>query len=244
VFCEFRNFANVIRRSWGEALRAGAPVAPASGLCVAGGLLYSRPLTLYKRYSLWIRTKELCSVKRFFVTGMLYSLLASPAQAALSSQQKAIEDIGSGVAIALPVIAGGITLYKHDRKGSLQLITETVLTVGTAYALKNIVREERPDHSDFHSFPSETTALASSGSSFLWRRYGWEYGLPAFAASSFVSWSRVQADKHHWYDTLASTGMAIGYSYLVTTPLKKRYNISTGLEGAPNGALVRLSYDF
>ena len=69
-------------------------------------------------------------MKRVLITGVLCLLLACPAQAALSSQQKAIEDVGSGVAIALPVIAGGITLYKHDRKGSLQLITETVLTVG------------------------------------------------------------------------------------------------------------------
>jgi len=184
------------------------------------------------------------AIARSLVAAILCSLLACPARAALSSRQKTIEDLGTGVSIALPVIAGGITLYKQDRKGSLQLMTETILTVGTAYALKSIVREERPDHSDFHSFPSETTALAASGSSFLWRRYGWEYGLPAFAASSFVSWSRVQADKHHWYDTLASSGIAIGYGYLITTPLKKRYNISTDLEAAPDGAMVRLSYDF
>jgi membrane-associated phospholipid phosphatase len=167
-----------------------------------------------------------------------------PAEAALSSRQKAIETLGTGVAIALPLVAGGITLYKHDRKGSLQLITETFLTVGTAYALKSFVREERPDGSDFHSFPSETTALSASGSSFLWRRYGWEYGLPAFAATQFVSYSRVQADAHHWYDTLASSAIAMGYAFAVTTPLKRRYNINTELEAAPNGALVRLSYDF
>ena len=184
------------------------------------------------------------AISRSLVAAVLCPLLACPAQAALSGRHKAIESLGTGVAIALPAIAGGITLYKHDRKGSLQLITETVLTVGTAYALKSIVRERRPDGSDFHSFPSETTALAASGSSFLWRRYGWEYGLPAFAASQFVSWSRVQADKHHWYDTLASSGIALGYGYLVTTPLKKRYNISTDLEAAPDGAMVRLSYDF
>jgi len=183
-------------------------------------------------------------MKKHFVAGILLLGLSGPAQAALSNRQKTIEDLGKGVSIALPAIAGGITLYKADRKGSLQLITQTVLTVGTAYALKSMVRERRPDGSDFQSFPSETTALAASGSSFLWRRYGWEYGLPAFAASQFVSYSRVQADKHHWYDTLASSGIAFGYGYLITTPLKKRYNIDSQLEPAPGGALVRLSYDF
>ncbi len=185
-------------------------------------------------------------MKKHLIAVLLCPLLAlcEPAQAALSSRQKTIEDLGKGVSVALPLIAGGITLYKKDRKGSLQLITETFLTVGTAYALKSFVRERRPDGSDFHSFPSETTALAASGSSFLWRRYGWEYGLPAFAASQFVSYSRVQADKHHWYDTLASSGIAIGYGYLITTPFKKRYNINTELEPAPGGAVVRLSYDY
>ncbi len=187
-------------------------------------------------------------MKQRLIAGVLCPLLVlgGPALAAtpLSSRQKTIETLGKGVAIALPVLAGGITLYKHDRKGSLQLLAETFLTVGTAYALKNIVRERRPDGSDYQSFPSETTALAGSGSSFLWRRYGWQYGVPAFAASQFVSWSRVQANKHHWYDTLASSVIAIGYGYVITTPFKERYNISTELDPAPNGAMVRMSFQY
>ena len=162
----------------------------------------------------------------------------------LTKTEKTIETIGTGVSIALPLVAGGITLLKHDRVGAAQLLVESALTVGTASALKSIVKERRPNGADYKSFPSETTALASSGSSFLWRRYGWEYGRPAFAASQFVSYSRVQADKHHWYDTLASSAIAIGYGYAITTPFKKRYNIDTALEAAPDGALVRLSYDF
>ena len=98
--------------------------------------------------------------------------------------------------------------------------------MGTAYALKNIVREERPDGSDYHSFPSETTALAASGSAFLWGRYGWEYGLPAFVATEFVSYSRVQAKQHHWYDTVASSAIAAGYGYVVTSRFYK-WSMST-----------------
>lgn len=188
-------------------------------------------------------------MKTRLIAAILWPLLTLPgltawAAAPLSSRQKTIETLGTGVAIALPMIAGGITLYKHDRKGSLQLITATVLTVGTAYALKSIVREQRPDGSDFHSFPSETTALASSGSSFIWQRYGRQYGVPAFAASQFVSYSRVQAKKHRWYDTLASSGIALGYGYLITTPFQKRYHVFTELEPGPDGALVRMSYQF
>jgi membrane-associated phospholipid phosphatase len=142
----------------------------------------------------------------------------------------------------LPIVAGGIALYKHDRIGVAQLTAETLFTVGTAYALKNIVRERRPDGSDFHSFPSGTTALAASGSSFLWGRYGWEYGLPAFALTQFVSYSRIQAKQHHWYDTLASSAIATGYGYVLTTPFKQRYNVDTRLSASPHGAYLQLSY--
>ena len=178
-------------------------------------------------------------------------LLAQPALAAasitvkpLTKTEKDIETLGTGVAVALPLVAGGISLYKDDITGDAQLTVETLLTVGTAYALKNIVREERPDGSDFHSFPSATTALAASGSSYLWGRYGWEYGLPAFFATQFVSYSRVQAKQHHWYDTLASSAIAAGYGYVITTPFKRRYNITTDLEASPEGAVVHMSYNF
>ena len=67
---------------------------------------------------------------------------------------------------------------------------------------------------------------------------------PAFFATQFVSYSRVQAKQHHWYDTLASSAIAAGYGYAVTTPFKKRYNITTDFSASPDGAYVRLSYDF
>jgi membrane-associated phospholipid phosphatase len=166
----------------------------------------------------------------------------TPNKTPLTSTEKNIETLGTGIAVALPLVAGGITLWKRDRVGSAQLLVETVLTVGTTLALKNIVRERRPDGSDYQSFPSDTTALAASGSSFLWGRYGWQYGLPATALTEFVSYSRVQARQHRWYDTLASSAIAAGYSYILTTPFKRRYNIDTSLSANPDGGEIRFSY--
>jgi membrane-associated phospholipid phosphatase len=188
-------------------------------------------------------------VFRILLAVLLYA--AGGAQAAttttsavkpLTSTEKDIETVGTGVSIALPLVAAGIAWDKHDRVGLAQLTVETVLTVGTVYALKNIVREKRPDGSDYQSFPSDTTALAASGSSFLWGRYGWEYGLPAFAATQFVSYSRIQAKQHHWYDTLASSAIAAGYGYVLTTRFKQKYNVDTSLSASPDGAFLHLSY--
>ena len=186
--------------------------------------------------------------RRISVLTAILGCLAVPAQAftvnttPLSSTRKDMETVGKGIAIALPLTAAGIAWYKHDRVGLAQLAVEGVLTVGTAYALKNIVREERPDGSDYHSFPSATTAVAASGSSFLWGRYGWEYGLPAEAATAFVSFSRVEARQHRWYDTLASSAIAAGYGLVLTTPFKRKYNIDTSLNGSPDGGFLQMSY--
>jgi len=186
---------------------------------------------------------------RFFLLALFLGS-ASQATAAsinttpLTSRQKNIETLGTGVAIALPLAAGGIALYKDDKMGLAQLTVETLFTVGTAYALKNIVHEERPNGADDQSFPSGTSALASSGSAFLWGRYGWEYGLPALALSQFVSYSRVQAREHHWYDTLASSGIAATYGYVLTTPFKKRFGVDTRLSASPHGAFVSFLYQW
>jgi membrane-associated phospholipid phosphatase len=154
------------------------------------------------------------------------------------------ESAGTDMAVALPLIAGGIAVYKGDWTGIGQLGIDTVATVGTVYALKHIVREERPDHSDFQSFPSDTVALAASGSSFLWARYGWQYGLPALAATEFVAYSRVEAKKHHWYDTLASSGIAAGYALIFDSRYREPRRFYTELSATPDGAYFHLSYNF
>jgi membrane-associated phospholipid phosphatase len=154
-----------------------------------------------------------------------------------------IENLGTDVAIALPLIAGGISVYKDDWTGTGQLILDTGLTVGTAYGLKHIIREQRPDKSDFQSMPSDTSALAFAPAQYLWDRYGWQYGLPAYAAATFVGWSRVDADKHHWYDVAASWGLAFGFSELVTTRYHAR-GLSYGVAPTDGGAYASLDYRF
>ena len=175
---------------------------------------------------------------------LILALTMALAPAAQAAGSKTIETAGTGIAIAMPIIAGGIAFEKQDRMGLAQLFAVTAMTVGTAYGLKQFVRERRPDGSDFQSFPSDTTALSASGSAFLWGRYGWRYGLPAMLATQFVSYSRVQAKQHHWYDTLASSAIAAGYSYALTTPFKRRYNVNTSLNASPDGAYLLVSYEW
>jgi membrane-associated phospholipid phosphatase len=158
-------------------------------------------------------------------------LLAGGSQSAMAGN----ESTGTAVAIALPLFAGGYAAYKHDWTGVAELSVDTLATVGTAFALKQIVREKRPDGSDFKSFPSDTAALAFAPAQFLWDRYGWEIGLPAYAAAGYAGWTRIDAKKHHWYDVAASAGFAFGFSKIFTTRYRAqglRYGASVSLDGA------------
>ena len=175
------------------------------------------------------------------LAGTIFALLTFGSGAADASS---IENIGTGVAVALPLVAGGITLaHDWDWTGAAQLTVDTIATVGTAYALKHIIKEQRPDKSDFQSMPSDTAALAFAPAAYLWERYGWQDGAPAYAAAAFVAYSRVDAQKHHWYDVVASAGIAWGYSEIFTTRYRVR-GLRSSMYATPDGAYVRLSYNF
>ncbi len=51
-------------------------------------------------------------------------------------------------------------------------------------------------------------------------RYGWKYGLPAYAAASFVGWSRIRANKHYPIDVIAGAAIGILSNYYFTTAYK------------------------
>ena len=173
----------------------------------------------------------------------LFAALALIPLTGQAASARTSTSLGTDVAIALPLIAGGITFAKDDWKGGFQLGVDTVATVGLAYGLKHVIHEQRPDHSDNKSMPSDTSALAFAPANYLWDRYGWEYGLPAYAAATFVAWSRVDAQKHHWYDVTASAALAFGVSKIFTTryqPSGLRY----GVTPTDGGAYAALSYDF
>jgi len=162
----------------------------------------------------------------------------------MSNYKDTAASVATGLSISLPVFALGVTIAKHDRVGAGELLAGTILSVGTAYALKSFIREESPDDASDHSLPAMTTALSGSSSTFLWGRYGWQYGVPAFAVSDLVSFSLTQAKKAHWYDAFAGSMIATGYGIAVTKRFKSHYNINTRLSALPGGGIVSFSYEW
>jgi membrane-associated phospholipid phosphatase len=148
--------------------------------------------------------------------GLLLAALLLSSQA--SAKNDGIETAGNVVKFALPVAGVAIALYRNDDDGALQLGVSWVGAYGVSLLFKQFVHEERPDHMGHDSFPSDSTATAFAAATSLQVRYGWDYGLPAYALATFVGVSRVAADKHHWHDVAAGAliGWAIGE--LLTDP--------------------------
>ncbi len=131
----------------------------------------------------------------------------------------AIETTGDVLQYVLPAAAAGLTLAYRDRTGALEFGESAAVTIGATYALKYAVNEKRPN-GGHQSFPSAHTSISFSSAEFMRKRYGWEYGVPAYALASFVAYSRVEARQHHPQDVVAGAAIGILSSYIFTRPYK------------------------
>lgn len=130
-----------------------------------------------------------------------------------------IATAGNVLQYVLPGTAAGLTLGHRDGKGALEFGESAALTLGVTYGLKYTVNEKRPNGGS-QSFPSAHTSISFSAAEFMRKRYGWEYGIPAYAAASFVAYSRVEAGEHHPHDVVAGAAIGIVSSYIFTKPYK------------------------
>ncbi|MDP1992982.1 MAG: phosphatase PAP2 family protein [Syntrophales bacterium] len=158
-------------------------------------------------------------------TIILLATHSGPAHAANQSITRA----GDIFATVLPGIAVGSTFFSGnpdgawwDREGT----EEAALSIGTTAGIVAIGKEAanklRPDGSDRNSFPSGHTASSFSGASFIGMRYGWQWGVPAYAVAAFVGYSRFQADQHYADDIMAGASVALLSTLTWVKPMHDR----------------------
>ncbi|WP_418586116.1 phosphatase PAP2 family protein [Phocaeicola sp.] len=164
---------------------------------------------------------------------LLFTLLTFVLSIALFAQEieitgarKAVRTTGDVGAVLLPVAGLTAVLLQKDWQGLKQGVFSGVTTLGVTYALKYIVKKERPDHSDNHSFPSMHTSTSFAAATFIQRRYGWQWGLPSYILSTYVGWTRVYGKKHDWWDVAAGAVIGAGSSYIFTRPFAKEHNLT------------------
>lgn len=164
--------------------------------------------------------------------GFFFCIITSTAQEGSAREirrEKTVQDAGDVIQIGLPIIAGFATLLEDDRQGTWQFAKSFGLNMSVTYALKYIINKPRPDGAtDGHAFPSGHTSVSFQSASFIQRRYGWKYGIPAYLLASFVAYSRIDGidDRHDGWDVLGGIIIGVGSSYLFTTPYKDKLKLT------------------
>lgn len=134
-----------------------------------------------------------------------------------------VTDILTGV---VPLTGLGVAYFTDDTEGQKQwlrnLCVNQVLTSGLRLAFNETSLGERPNGSEY-GFPSGHVSAVMAGATFLDKRYGWKWGVPAYLASAGVAYVRVDENQHRWQDVIASAALAYGVAMLTVTPENATY---------------------
>jgi membrane-associated phospholipid phosphatase len=152
-----------------------------------------------------------------------------------SNAVSTLERTGDIVQVALPITAGLYSITKKDSTGAKQLLFAGLSNTAVVYALKYTVNEKRPNGGK-HSFPSGHTAISFVSSTYMWKRYGPEFGIPATLLAGFVGYTRVEARKHFFHDVAAGALIGMAASYFFTEKYQDNLLVT------PEGVGVKFSF--
>ena len=159
------------------------------------------------------------------------------------SQSSVPETVGDVILYALPAASLGTTLILGDKEGTWQFAKGLLLNEAITYGMKLTIRKERPDGSNDNAFPSGHTSTSFQSATFIYMRYGWEYGLPAFALAGLCAASRIQANRHDGWDVIGGILVGVGSSLLFTTPYEEQ-NVQLTFNATEKEFYLGLSYRF
>lgn len=144
----------------------------------------------------------------------------------LSHAQKSVKTSTDIITIALPAATLAGVLIMQDWEGLKEGAFTAVTTLGATYLLKWTVNERRPDRTSFDSFPSGHTSTCFATATFLQKRFGWKFGVPAYVASTYVAWGRCFSKQHHWWDVVAGAAIGTASAWIFTTPFAKKHELA------------------
>lgn len=118
----------------------------------------------------------------------------------------------SPIAIAYGLDAFGVRSRTDLRNRTAILLKSEVVLIATTHLIKSATHIQRPDHSDYASFPSGHTAQAFAAATFLSEEYRHKLKwMPyvSYSLAASVGALRMINNKHFVSDVLAGAGIGI-----------------------------------
>ena len=132
-----------------------------------------------------------------------------------------------------------------------RFIVNTIGSVGVAYigktALKAMIKEERPDHSDNKSFPSGHAAMAFAAARSIDKEFRKDciwVPIVGYAAATGIGIERIASKRHHWYDVVAGAGIGFGAAELTWWLSDLCFGKGSNVAVGSSGNTLDLTYNF
>lgn len=142
-----------------------------------------------------------------------------------------INKLGDLMMAMAPAYALGMTVMEKDWIGTLQLTGSITAAQVATESIKMLEIEQRPNGSDWKSFPSGHSAGAFSAAMFVHKRYGWRPAIIPYAMSVITGWSRVHARAHYWHDVLGGAAVSALFTWLVVDKYDSKIAVAADGDG-------------
>ena len=122
-----------------------------------------------------------------------------------------------------------------------------VVAYGAKTALKGMIKEERPDHSDNKSFPSGHASMAFAAARSIDKEFRKDciwIPIAGYAAATAIGVERVVNDRHHWYDVVAGAGLGFGAAELTWWLSDLMFGKGSNVAVGSSGNTVDVVYNF
>ena len=136
---------------------------------------------------------------KFILPCLLSTLFFLNSFSPSAQNRKTIETTTDILMFITPVAGFAGSLAIGDYQGTKQIIFSGAMNMAMTYALK---------------------------ASFIQRRYGWKFGLPAYLLSAYVGWGRTYAKKHDWWDIIGGAAIGTASSYIFTRPFARKHHFT------------------
>ncbi|PCI72687.1 MAG: phosphatase PAP2 family protein [Gammaproteobacteria bacterium] len=124
-------------------------------------------------------------------------------------------------------------VFENSTEGSIQMLKSFVASQIIVESFKRGINKTRPNGWCCESAASGHASSSFVSAAFIHKRYGWQYAIPSYIASTYVSYSRVSADKHYTEDVVLGATIGIlsafyfteNYNSLKITPIISRQSV-------------------